>query len=151
MPTLRPPRADSYSTRFERVCDFGLATSPVFSKSNRKFRLNLGGQYVYVGGGLIAEYTNNTTHFVHTDHLGSTRLVTALNQSVSDNMDYLPYGLQIAGASGTTHKFTGKERDAESGLDNFGARYNASTMGRFMSADPSRLSVFFTNPQSWNR
>jgi RHS repeat-associated protein len=108
-------------------------------------------QYVYVGGGLIAEYTNNTTHFVHTDHLGSTRLVTALNQSVSDNMDYLPYGLQIAGASGTTHKFTGKERDAESGLDNFGARYNASTMGRFMSADPSRLSVFFTNPQSWNR
>jgi hypothetical protein len=27
----------------------------------------------------------------------------------------------------------------------------ASTMGRFMSADPSRLSVFFTNPQSWNR
>ena len=27
-------------------------------------------------------------------------------------------------------------RDAESGLDNFGARYNASTMGRFMSPDP---------------
>lgn len=35
-----------------------------------------------------------------------------------------------------THKFTGKERDAERGLDNFGARFNASTMGRFMSADP---------------
>jgi RHS repeat-associated protein len=46
---------------------------------------------------------------------------------------------------------TGKERDSESGLDYFGARYMASTMGRFMSADPSRLSVFFTNPQSWNR
>jgi RHS repeat-associated protein len=29
------------------------------------------------------------------------------------------------------YKFTGKERDTESGLDNFGARYNASTMGRF--------------------
>ncbi len=25
--------------------------------------------------------------------------------------------------------FTGKERDAESGLDNFGARYNSSSMG----------------------
>jgi RHS repeat-associated protein len=38
-------------------------------------------------------------------------------------------------AFGNHHKFTGKERDAESGLDNFGARYNASTMGRFMSPD----------------
>jgi hypothetical protein len=29
------------------------------------------------------------------------------------------------------YKFTGKERDSESGLDNFGARYDASSMGRF--------------------
>jgi hypothetical protein len=27
------------------------------------------------------------------------------------------------------YKFTGKERESESGLDYFGARYNASTMG----------------------
>jgi RHS repeat-associated protein len=33
-----------------------------------------------------------------------------------------------------TH-FTGKERDAESGLDNFGARFDASSLGRFMSPD----------------
>ncbi len=32
--------------------------------------------------------------------------------------------------------FTGKQRDTESGLDNFGARYNASSLGRFMSVDP---------------
>lgn len=32
-------------------------------------------------------------------------------------------------------RYTGKERDAESGLDYFGARYYASTMGRFMSPD----------------
>ena len=31
--------------------------------------------------------------------------------------------------------FTGKERDSESGLDNFGARYYSSNMGRFMSPD----------------
>ena len=31
--------------------------------------------------------------------------------------------------------FTGKERDSESGLDYFGARYYASSMGRFMSPD----------------
>lgn len=34
-----------------------------------------------------------------------------------------------------TYKFTGKEHDSESGLDNFGARYEASSMGRFMSPD----------------
>ena len=31
--------------------------------------------------------------------------------------------------------YTGKERDVESGLDNFGPRYMASSMGRFMSTD----------------
>jgi RHS repeat-associated protein len=46
-------------------------------------------------------------------------------------------------------RFTGKERDAESGLDDFGARYYASTMGRFMSPDSSGYSGL-TNPQSWN-
>jgi RHS repeat-associated protein len=47
--------------------------------------------------------------------------------------------------------FTGKERDSESGLDNFGARYYGSSMGRFTSGDPSSASIDKTNPQSWNR
>jgi RHS repeat-associated protein len=38
-------------------------------------------------------------------------------------------------ASREDYKFTGKERDTESGLDYFGARYYASGMGRFMSPD----------------
>ena len=46
---------------------------------------------------------------------------------------------------------TGKERDNESGNDYFGARYYASNMGRFMSADPSGLLYADpTNPQSLN-
>ena len=36
--------------------------------------------------------------------------------------------------------FTGKERDTESGNDYFGARYYASSMGRFMSPDPINLT-----------
>lgn len=47
------------------------------------------------------------------------------------------------------YKFTGKERDSESGLDNFGARYNASTMGRFMSPDP--LGGHPDDPQTLNK
>jgi RHS repeat-associated protein len=44
----------------------------------------------------------------------------------------------------------GKERDFESGLDNFGARYNASSMGRFMSPDPENAGAALGSPQSWN-
>ena len=32
-------------------------------------------------------------------------------------------------------KFTGKERDSETGLDYFGARYYGNTMGRWLSPD----------------
>src|SRR5438132_1447946 len=46
---------------------------------------------------------------------------------------------------------TGKERDAETGLDYFGARYFSGAMGRFTSPDPSNLSVDWWVPQSWNR
>jgi RHS repeat-associated protein len=46
---------------------------------------------------------------------------------------------------------TGKERDSESGNDYFGARYYASSMGRFMSPDPSGLLAQHPeDPQSWN-
>jgi len=48
-------------------------------------------------------------------------------------------------------RYTGKERDAESGLDYMDARYYGSSMGRFMSPDPSRLSIMPDNPQTWNR
>jgi RHS repeat-associated protein len=46
---------------------------------------------------------------------------------------------------------TGKERDTESGLDYFGARYYGSNMGRFMSPDPWLGSMDIANPQSLNR
>jgi len=45
----------------------------------------------------------------------------------------------------------GKERDTESGNDYFGARYYSSSMGRFLSPDPSQLTYADpTNPQSFN-
>ncbi len=73
-----------------------------------------------------------------------------MNGTVSDSMDYLPYGEQIAGGSTTTHKFTGKERDAESGLDDFEARYFSSSLGRFGSPDPNNAGAINEDPQTWN-
>jgi len=58
---------------------------------------------------------------------------------------FTPFGQEIVNAapllpgqpdgSSMHYKFTGKERDSESGLDYFGARYYASSMGRWMSPD----------------
>lgn len=53
------------------------------------------------------------------------------------------------------YRSTGKERDAESGNDYFGARYYASSMGRFLSPDwasnPQAVPYgIFTNPQTLN-
>jgi len=48
-------------------------------------------------------------------------------------------------------RYTGKERDTESGNDYFGARYYASSMGRFLSPDPTLRSGHPADPQTWNR
>jgi len=53
------------------------------------------------------------------------------------------------------YKFTGKERDSESGLDDFGARYYSSALGRFTIPDWSASPVpvpyaDFTDPQTLN-
>ena len=73
-------------------------------------------EYAYLSGRLVAQYKNSTTYFVHTDHLGSARLLTGLDQSVAQNLDYLPFGEITSSDSGvTTHKFTGDERDGETG------------------------------------
>jgi RHS repeat-associated protein len=74
--------------------------------------------------------------------------VTKANQSVQARYDYLPFGEELSsGISGRTvvmgygaadstkQKFTGKERDAESGLDYFLARYYSSAQARFTSPD----------------
>jgi RHS repeat-associated protein len=71
--------------------------------------------------------------WTYTDWLGTVR-----QNDGSDQTAYmsLPFGDTLTPpVSVSAPHFTGKERDAESRLDNFGARYNASGMGRFMTPD----------------
>ena len=112
-------------------------------------------EYIYADGQLVAEYANSTTRFVHEDHLGSTRLMTNLSGCIVESLDYLPFGeLNSVGSASctsadTTHKFTAKERDSESNLDNFGARYDSSQYGRFMT--PDLLGGILEDPQTLNK
>ena len=129
-------------------------------------------QYVYDAfGQLAAEYGGTVSgagvSYVSTDHLGSTRLRTNGQGGVEARYDYLPFGEQMgAGVNGRSAKhasgvypapsdgrsvlFTGKERDAETGLDYFGARYMSAAQGRFTSADEPLVDQNAENPQSWN-
>ncbi len=110
--------------------------------------------YVYGGGRLLVQYDGipgapgAATYFVHTDHLGSTRLLTNVSAQRHEAYDYLPYGEGPTGTGTTNHLFTGLERDAESGLDHTLFRKYASLQGRWLSPDP--LGGDLDNPQSLN-
>jgi RHS repeat-associated protein len=99
----------------------------------------------------------NTLHYYFNDHLGTTSVVTSAAGVVQKESDYFPYGGEIAIVSGDAnrYKFAGKERDAESSLDFFGARYYASSISRWMSPDwasaPTAVPYAkFGEPQSLN-
>jgi|GEM_PF-3001872 RHS repeat-associated protein len=111
------------------------------------------------------------------DHypLGRACVVMNATGAILDESDYYPFGGEravasgagssagtpqgvrhpfggeraVAGGSGNAYKFTGRERDPETGLDYFIARYFASMLGRFLSLDSTANSSSH-NPQSWN-
>ncbi len=55
-----------------------------------------------------------------------------------------------AAAATGNRLFSSKERDAETGLDNFLARYFSSPQGRFTSPDQPFNDQYASDPQSWN-
>jgi RHS repeat-associated protein len=76
------------------------------------------------------------THYFLADQVGTTQMELSSGRWPVWRGDFAPFGQELDTQSTTNHyKFTGKERDAESGLDYFGARYYASNMGRWMSPD----------------
>jgi RHS repeat-associated protein len=72
--------------------------------------------------------------------------VTRQDGTTAGCHDYVPFGEEIPAGTGprsacygaaddVNQKFTGKERDSETGLDYFGARYFSGAQGRFTSPD----------------
>jgi len=113
-------------------------------------------EYIFFSGQRVArrDIAGNTVHFYFSDHLGTHAVVmNAAGTQCEQDADYYPYG-GVQNDYCTTpvaqnYKFTGKERDSESGLDNFGARYDAGSLGRFMTPDP--LGGHQEDPQTLNK
>ncbi|WP_242618410.1 RHS repeat-associated core domain-containing protein [Edaphobacter modestus] len=123
--------------------------------------------YIFANGQRIARSdtsinplnAQSSSTFYHNGRIGSAEVLTDGNGALLTSSQFLPFGQEnSSGPSSNHYKFTGKERDTESGLDNFGARYFGSTMGRFMSPDYADMdfgpvdvpSADFENPQSLN-
>jgi RHS repeat-associated protein len=100
------------------------------------------------------------------DHLGTPRIIVDQTGGLANvkRHDYLPFGEELLAPAGSRtaaqgytsgdsvrQQFTSKERDTETGLDYFGARYYSSVQGRFTSPDPLLASGRTGVPQSWNR
>jgi RHS repeat-associated protein len=86
-------------------------------------------------------------------HQGYRHSNTTLHQAIAFSKPLQPPGLPVCQYDFRRRsRCTGKERDAETGLDYFGARYFSGAQGRFTSPDPKVLTArHLTSPQKWNK
>jgi RHS repeat-associated protein len=98
-----------------------------------------------------------TTTYYHGDQIGTSRLLTNGQGYPVWQGTFLPYGEEYNPQVTTNHyKFTGKERDSETGLDYFGSRYYSDGFGRWITPDWSANPVpvpyaDLNDPQSLNQ
>jgi RHS repeat-associated protein len=136
-----------------QVTENNETTTYIYSGLNILYEETITGLAAYIYGptGLLAKRTaiNGESHtfYYHTDHLGSTRLVTDESHSIVSDVTYQPFGEPTATGE-EPYLYTGKEIDA-TGLYYYGARYYDPDLGRFMTRDP--LAGKKAIPQSLNR
>jgi RHS repeat-associated protein len=112
---------------------------------------------VHESRGQVRDTSTNPPYYYFSDHLGSTSAITNSTGAIQNDSDYFPYGGEILYQSSVlqSYKFNAKERDTESGLDDFGARYYGNAFGRFVTVDwaakPTAVPYAnYGNPQSLN-
>ncbi|HEV2960191.1 MAG TPA: RHS repeat-associated core domain-containing protein, partial [Candidatus Angelobacter sp.] len=100
---------------------------------------------VFFDGERVArkDFPGNTVSYYFSDHLKTASVITDAVGSIKSESDYYPWGGELQFVNGDTnhYKFTGKERDSESSLDYFGARYYSNGLGRFITPDWSATPV----------
>jgi RHS repeat-associated protein len=100
-------------------------------------------EYVFFNGERVArkDFPGNTVSYYFSDHLKTASVIADSSGNVKQDEDYYPWGseLQLVNNDSNHYKFTSKERDAESGLDYFEARYYENALGRFVTPDWSQV------------
>jgi RHS repeat-associated protein len=104
--------------------------------------------FIYGPTERIAKKVNGLTDYYHTDHLGSTRLITNENGNPVSEISYEPFGKAVITGDKESYLYTGKEKDS-TGLYYFGARYYDPEIGRWITRDPMKGKI--DSPQTLNR
>jgi len=103
--------------------------------------------YIWVGDTVVATVEGNgyatSTRFVHSDHLGSTNVVTDSGGNVTQAIDYYPFGTRRinSGSDVSGREFIGQFYDEASALSYLNARYYEGSRGQFLSQDPAFWQV----------
>ena len=118
---------------------------------------NLTDEYIFFGGERVARKSTNGVFYYFSDHLKTASVITDASGNIKSESDFYPWGgeLQFVANDSNHYKFTGKERDSETQLDYFGARYYSNGLGRWVSADWATKATAvpyaeFADPQSLN-
>jgi RHS repeat-associated protein len=118
---------------------FDVGGNVLYEQENREYI-----EYVYILEKNFARVDGNLDngigkkYFYHTDHLGSTVLVTDEAGKQVWSAEYTPFGKVASHEGELEHaaKFTGKDLDEDTGLYYFNARWYDQEVGRFVSEDP---------------
>ena len=120
---------------------------------------NITDEYVFFGGKRVAHrsVSSGSIYYYVEDFLGSSRAITTSTGALCYDADFYPYGGErvVTNTCAQNYKFESKERDTETGNDDFGARYYTSRLGRWLSPDWSSVPApvpyaNLTNPQTLN-
>jgi RHS repeat-associated protein len=127
---------------------YGTSSDPLLETNASGSLIN---EYIFFGDKRISRRDSSSNiEYYFADQVDSARVVTNASGAILEDCDYFPYGGSgCSPSSVNNYLYTGKERDSESGLDNFGARYDSSQYGRFMTPDP--IGGHTEDPQTLNK
>lgn len=109
-------------------------------------------KHIFAGSQRIAtKDSTGALRFYHTDHLGSSNVVTDATGALVELNEHAPYGALVRheGPADVHHKFTGQHQDSGTGLILFPARAYDPQLGRFLQPDPFVQEP--SDPQTLNR
>ncbi|MBI4706342.1 MAG: hypothetical protein HY761_00225 [Candidatus Omnitrophica bacterium] len=113
-------------------------------------------KHIFSGSNRIASSLRNAAgveaiSYFHSDHLGSSNIITDSSGKQIGFTEFTPYGstFKQTGTFDPKYKFTGKELDSSTGLYYYGARYYDPLFGRFITPDTIVQAPY--DPQSLNR
>lgn len=127
------------------------ASTAIYIGSLYEVENGIAKKHIFLGANrIVTKESTGGAYYCHSDHLGSSNIVTDQTGNQVTLTEFTPYGSVIkqTGAYDPKYKFTGKELDS-TGLYYYGARYYDAETGRFITADPTVQHPY--DPQDLNR